>query len=393
MKSNKLRSFLTILGILIGICAVVLMVAVGQTVRNEINKELESLGGNRLIVLAGSGKRGGVAERGSRLPMKYQDYLAIRGIKNVKYSSPIVYLGGARVIYGANNWATTVIGTTPEYFMIQNYELESGTIFSEQDVTDGIPYVVIGQAVVEALFDEGENPIGATLRIRGRPFTVIGTLAEKGGGQNNPDDVIIAPLFSVKRRLTNNRVPNSIGGIDVITDDEETLSRVSDRITALLQERHKIASNEYDDFEIRNMKEIANKVSQVGFILSVLLISIASISLLVGSIGIMNMMLVSVTERTREIGIRKALGAKSKDIMIQFLLESVLLSMVGSFVGMIFGIVLSQIGGMIFKRSVPISASTIIVSMVIAIAVGIVSGMVPAMKATKLDPTEALRYQ
>jgi putative ABC transport system permease protein len=392
MRSNKLRSFLTILGILIGVCAVVLMVATGQTVRNEINRELESLGGNKLIIMPGSGRKGGVVDRGNRLPLKYPDYLAVKELRNVKYSAPIFSVS-FRVVHGSNNWQTKIIGTTPEYFTVENYELESGTIFSEQDVTDGIPYAVVGQTIVEKLFDEGENPIGAMVRIRGRPFTIIGTLKEKGGGMGDPDDVVIAPLFSVKRRLTSNRIQNSIGVIEVIADDEKTLPYVQNRITALLQERHRIAENEDDDFDIMNLKEIANKLDKIARILSILLTSIASISLLVGSIGIMNMMLVSVTERTREIGVRKALGAKNSDIMIQFLLESILLSMAGSLIGMVLGIILSQIGGVILDKDVPVSVVTIIISIVIAVIVGIVSGMVPAMKATKLDPTEALRYQ
>ncbi|MDR2777433.1 MAG: ABC transporter permease [Rickettsiales bacterium] len=392
MKSNKLRSFLTIFGILIGVCAVVLMVATGQTVRNEINRELESLGGNKLIVLAGSGRKSGVIDRGGRLPLKYQDYLAIKELRNVKYSAPFLQVA-LRAVHGSNNWSTKIVGTTPEYFVVENYELENGTIFSEQDVTDGMPYIVIGQTIVEKLFDEGENPIGTMIRIKGRPFTVIGTLVGKGGGMGDPDDVIIAPLFAVKRRLTSNKVQNSIHVIEVIADDEKTLPYVQSRVTALLQERHRIAENEDDDFEIMNLKEIANKVSNIAFILSVLLTSIASISLIVGSIGIMNMMLVSVTERTREIGVRKALGAKNLDIMVQFLLESVLLSMAGSLIGMVLGIIFSQIGGVILHKDVPISVVTIIISIMIAVIVGIVSGMVPAMKATKLDPTEALRYQ
>jgi putative ABC transport system permease protein len=396
MRSNKLRSFLTILGILIGVCAVVLMVATGQTVRNEINRELESLGGNKLIITPGSARKGGVMDRGNRLPLRYPDYLAIKDLRNVKYSAPILQASAVRAVHSSNNWSTRVVGTTPEYFVIENYELESGVIFSEQDVTDGVPYAVIGQVIVEKLFDEGENPVGSIIRIRGRPFRVIGTLKGKGGGagpMGDPDDIVVAPLFSVKRRLTANRIQNSIHVIELIADDERTLPFVQSRITALLQERHRIAANEEDDFEVINMKEIANKVSNIALILSILLTSIASISLLVGSIGIMNMMLVSVTERTREIGVRKALGARNGDIMIQFLLESVLLSMVGSLIGMILGIVFSQIAGAILDKNVPVSAVTIAISMAIAIIVGIVSGVVPAMKATKLDPTEALRYQ
>jgi putative ABC transport system permease protein len=204
---------------------------------------------------------------------------------------------------------------------------------------------------------------------------------------------MLAPLFTVKRRLTSNKIQDAIHAIEVVADDENTLPYVEGRIEALLQERHGIVEGDENDFEVTNLKEIVDKIDNIGFILSILLTAIASISLLVGSIGIMNMMLVSVTERTREIGIRKTVGAKDKDIMTQFLLESVLISSVGSFIGMILGIILSQIAGIIFDKNVPISISTIMASAMIAIAVGIVSGIVPALRATKLDPTEALRYQ
>jgi putative ABC transport system permease protein len=394
MKSNKLRSFLTILGILMGVCAVVMMVATGQTVRNEINRELESFGGNKLIISPGLSKKGGLYSRGSKFSIKYSDYNAIKEIKNVKNIAPM-FRGNARIIYGSNNWSTSIIGTTTEYSTVENYELESGNMFSEQDVLDGTPYLVIGQTIVEKLFSEGENPVGAVLKVGKKSFTVVGTLKAKGSGAMGMDldDVMLSPLFAVKRRLTSNKIQDAIHGIEVVADDETTLPYVKGRIEALLQERHGIAEGEENDFEVTNLKEIVDKIDNIGLILSILLTTIASISLLVGSIGIMNMMLVSVTERTREIGIRKTVGAKDRDIMTQFLLESVLISAVGSFIGMALGIVLSQVAGAIFDKSVPISVSTIVVSAIIAVAVGIVSGIVPALRATKLDPTEALRYQ
>lgn len=394
MKSNKLRSFLTILGVLIGVCAVVLMVAVGQTVRNEINKELESFGGNKLIIGPGRSARGGLSSSGGKPTLSYSDYEAIKNVKNVKNAAP-VFMVMSRIVYGSNNWQTTIKGTTTEYFDLENYEIESGNFFTEKDIADGSTYVVIGQTIVENLFSEGEDPIGATIRIKGVPFIVIGVLKEKGSGMGggDSDDVILAPIFTVKRRLSRNKIPDSVAMITVAADSEESLPYVENRIEVLLQERHKLALYEDNDFEIMNLKEIADKVDNIGATLSVLLAAIASISLIVGSIGIMNMMLVSVTERTREIGIRKAIGAKEGDIMIQFLFESILISMLGSLIGMFLGVVFSQIGGNYFGKEVPISMLTIVVSMFIAVIVGIVSGIVPAMKATKLDPIEALRYQ
>ena len=379
---------------MIGVCAVVLMVATGQTVRNEINKELESFGGNKIIVTPAKTDRGGVRGAGTRPTTTYKDYKAIRNVKDVLDAAPMVTVG-AQIINGSNNWATTVYGTTPEYFDIDSLELESGMIFTEEDVEAGTTYAVIGQTIVEELFTEGEEPLGATIRIKNVPFKVIGILKEKGSGMagSDQDDVIIAPLFAVKRRLTNNRIPDLVFMIMLRATSEETLHRVEKRIQVLLQERHDIREGDDDDFDLMNLKEISDRISNIGVILSVLLASIASISLFVGSIGIMNMMLVSVTERTREIGIRKAIGAKDEDVMMQFLFESILISLVGSFIGMVLGIIFGQIGGTIFEKDVPISVFTVLISIFIAVFVGVVSGIVPAMKATKLDPIEALRYQ
>lgn len=394
IKTNKLRSFLTILGIVTGVCAVVLMVATGQTLRNEINKQLESFGGNKLFIMPGASRRGGMRGGINRPTTTYNDYKAISKVKDVKEAAPVFNIS-ARVVSNQDNWQTSIVGTTPEYFSINNKELESGVFFSKEDVDDGSTYAVIGQTVAKNLFVEGQNPIGETIRIKNVPFIVIGVLKEKGSGMggNDEDDMIVAPLFTVKRRLTGNRFPDMVFMIMLTSISDETLAYVEKRVEAVLQERHNLKDYEENDFDIMNLKEISEKISNIGTILSILLASVASISLFVGSIGIMNMMLVSVTERTREIGIRKAIGAKEVDITIQFLFESVLISMVGSFIGMVLGVIMSQIAGIIFNKSVPISMFTILISIIIAIIVGVGSGIMPAMKATKLNPIDALRYQ
>jgi putative ABC transport system permease protein len=394
IKSNKLRSFLTILGILIGVAAVVLMVATGQTVRNEINKQLESLGGNKLIVTPAAVKMGGVHSGRMSPTTTYKDCLAIKKVRNVINAAPIIRLSST-VFYSGNNWRTTIIGTNTDYFVVNVDEIESGAFFTEEDVENGNNLAVVGQTVVKNLFAEGEDPIGVAIRIKNVPYTIVGALKEKGSAANgsDQDDVIILPLFSAKRRLTSNKFPDRVAAIIFTADEEKNLPFVESRVEVLLRERHNLAEDKEDDFDVLNLKEIADKINSIGVILSILLASIASISLFVGSIGIMNMMLVSVTERTREIGIRKAIGAKEKNILTQFLFESILISLAGSLIGMALGIVLSQIGGLVLDKDVPISFITIVISIVIAFAVGIVSGIVPAMKATELDPIEALRYQ
>ena len=393
--SNKLRSFLTILGVVIGVCAVVLMVATGQTVQLEIDKQLDGFGGNMMLVVPASSNRGGIRSGRGGLPtLTMQDMEAIKNVKNVVYVAPLV-TSKFQVVAGGNNWNTTVNGTNPEYLDIHDYEIEKGVMFSNRDVYSGTPFAVIGKTVVNELFPYGEDPLGKDIRIKGVPFKVIGILKEKGADSagNDRDDVILLPVKSFKSRLTKNKFPDRVAIFFLTFDNTENMKMVERRIQTLLEIRHKISSSSTPDFEIVNLTEMVQRISMIGFILAVLLASVASISLFVGSIGIMNMMLTSVTERTREIGIRKAIGAPNKSILFQFLIESTLISAMGSFLGMIIGIIIAIIAGHVLEKHVPISILTIVVSIFSAIFVGIVSGIVPAIKATKLNPIDALRYQ
>jgi putative ABC transport system permease protein len=392
--SNKLRSFLTILGVIAGICAVVLMVAIGQTVQLEIDKQLEGLGGNMMIIVPASQKRGGIQKgRGGKPTLTLSDVEEIRKVRGIVKVAPII-MSNFQVSFAGNNWPTSVIGTNTEMFDIKSSEIKDGTIFSKRDVEMGSPYAVIGNTIYEKLFS-GKNPIGQDIRIKGIPFKIIGVLKEKGADArgNDQDDVIILPVKSFKSRLTSNKFPNIVQMIVLSFDDPENMKMIEKRLQTLIEIRHKIPINGDLDFEIINLTEMIQKINMIGFILTVLLASIASISLLVGSIGIMNMMLSSVAERIKEIGIRKAIGAPNKSILTQFLLESVLISFAGSFVGMALGIGSSQLGGLFLDKEVPISSITIIISIFAAFFVGMVSGIVPAKKATDLNPIDALRSQ
>ena len=393
IAAYKLRTFLTMLGIMIGVAAVVMMVSAGQAVQNYITQSFASMGSNLIIIGPAEIISGGV--RGGRgLPsVTVADVEALSELKDVEATSYIMP-AAVQAVYGSNNYGVSVRGTNPEFMVVNNWELEDGIMFTKKDVKAAKPYAVLGQTVVNELFGL-QNPIGKTIRLKGKPFLVIGTLKEKGDGLmgDDQDNVILMPSTTVRQRLEGSDRPQYTNIAFVKASSEEKMESVSKRVEYMLRTRHRLKEGVKNDFTIRLMTEMVEKVRSVGFLLSTLLAVIASISLIVGSIGIMNMMLVSVTERTREIGTRKALGAPNNWIMTQFLAESVLISFIGSFIGMIFGVMFSQLAGMALGYEVPISIWSVIVSVTVAIVVGIVSGLMPALKAMRLNPIDALRYQ
>ena len=392
MTGNKLRSFLTTLGIIIGVCAVVMMVAAGQTVQNIIQERFVAMGSN-LLIIRSERPKATVKTSGPTTSITLDDANALKTLRGLDVVAPVLS-ASAQAINGANNWSVSITGTTPDYMKTANWEIAKGRGLDEQDIRRGTTNVVIGHEVMTELYPY-EDPIGKTIRIGTQPFNIVGVLKEKGSstGGANQDSAVMMPLLTVQRRFNRYAKLNALNFIAVKFAESEDLNIVEQRITRFLRGRHKIKDEDPDDFRIFNIAEFVENIRLIGTVLSILLMAIASISLIVGAIGIVNMMLVSVTERTREIGIRKALGAPNNWIMLQFLFEAVLISMIGGVIGLILGIGLSQLGGYFYKVSVPFSLWPVVLSFTVALVVGVISGVFPAYKAMKLDPIEALRYQ
>jgi putative ABC transport system permease protein len=392
ISGNKMRSFLTVLGIVIGIMAVVIMVAVGETVQQSITDQFSSLGTNTIMIRAGAAQSAGV-RGGNRMTLTMEDAEYISRLPDVAAVSPVEN-GSAQVVYGNKNWSTSMVGVYPGYATVQNIEMEYGAFFDSSAVRNASTYAIIGPETAEEL-GMPKNPVGEIIRIRNTPLTVIGVTKAKGdSGMGSQDDMVLVPITTMKKRMYGSRFPNATQMIALKLYQDADNNIVSDQITSLLRQRHKLKDSDNDDFQITDMKQVMETMNTVTGYLTLLLISIAAVSLLVGSIGIMNMMLVSVAERTREIGIRKAIGAQERTIITQFLSESILISFIGSLFGLILGVGLAQgVGRFVLKYNVPFSIWPVVVSISVAIVVGLVSGVMPAIKAAKLNPIDSLRYE
>ena len=392
LLSNKLRSILTMLGIIIGVGAVIVMISIGMGVRQNVTNSIASLGSNMLIVTPGSANKGGVrSAAGSNQSLKLDDAEAIqKRIKDIDYVAPTVN-SSYQVVYGNQNWNTSVYGVTPDYMKIRSLTVASGSFITNADDNSRNRVAVIGSTVATNLFGT-KNPVGSNIRIHNQPFKVIGVLESKGQSSmgSDQDDVVLVPLKTAQERLMG---ITYIRSINIQVTNTNDMDAVQEQVETLLRQRHHIRTGEDDDFNVRNLTSIMETMSSTTTMLTLFLGSIAAISLLVGGIGIMNIMMVSVTERTREIGIRKALGATFKDIMTQCLIESVVIGVAGGLLGVFFGVSISLLISHFSTFTTYITAAPIILSFTFSVGTGLFFGIYPAKKAARLDPIEALRYE
>ncbi|MBI5778316.1 MAG: ABC transporter permease [Planctomycetes bacterium] len=400
LMRNKARSVLTIIGIIIGIAAVITVIAVGQGATTMIKEQIKSMGNNVLMIFPGSATSGGLHYgAGSRSTLTIKDCEAIaRECGSALAVSPMIRVGGPRgqIVYKEKNWRTSVQGIGMDYLTIRSLSMAQGEFFTESDINNAVKNCILGQGVAENLFseEERENVVGKIIRISNTPFKVVGMLEKKGAsafGQDQ-DDVILVPWTTASRILQGSSF-NNVDHILVSSTSTEMIPKTKKEVTELLRQRHNIMEGAEDDFTIRDMTELTEMVTSTSRLMTILLAIIASISLIVGGIGIMNIMLVSVTERTREIGIRMAIGARAKDILLQFLVESAILSSIGGIFGIILGASAAKIISGFTNWPVSVSLASVIIAVLFSASVGIFFGFWPAWKASRLDPIEALRYE
>ncbi len=397
LQVNKLRSALTMLGIVIGVAAVIATAAIGSGAKERIQQQIASIGSNTIIVLPGSLTSSGLRMgTGNAITLSESDARDIPAqCPDIALSVPVVR-GGAQIVYESNNWATIVFGTTPGFLVVRELSVAEGSPFSQQDVDSANKVALLGKTVATNLFGD-IDPVGQSIRIKNVPFTVVGVLDMKGQsptGQDQ-DDVILLPISTAKRKVIGIKSANAdaVDSIMMEAKSGNQIQAAQDEVKALLRQRHHLAPSEDDDFSIRNMQEIFAAQEASSRIMSIMLAAVASVSLIVGGIGIMNIMLVSVRERTREIGLRQAVGAKTRDILSQFLVEAVALSVVGGCAGAILGIAASAIISRLANWSTVVSVGAVLLAVFFSAMVGISFGYYPARKAAYLDPIEALRSE
>ncbi|PRM94280.1 multidrug ABC transporter substrate-binding protein [Aliarcobacter cryaerophilus] len=391
IRRNILRSILTILGIVIGVASVIAMVMIGDGTTANVTANIEKLGSNMLNVRVGQEKRGAPRDDNSAKPFKIEDITAIKNeVSNLK-GVTAENSGMANVVFGNKSNSSLIVGTTSDYFIIKDWEVEQGRIFEEGELSSGKSVCILGTTVVKNLFGD-ENPIGATIRLKNFPCSVIGVLASKGASSfgRDQDEVVITPLKMYQRKIQGNL---DVSSIIVSVMEEKYIEDAKEQIISLMQDRRAVKVGESDNFHIRDMKDILNTMTNTTKMLTYLLGSIAAISLLVGGIGIMNIMLVSVTERTREIGIRLAIGAMQSEVLLQFLIEAIVLSTLGGIIGILLGLGVGYGVVQIFELPYIINTQIILISFIFSTLIGVVFGYFPARKAARLNPIDALRYE
>ncbi|MEZ4391205.1 MAG: ABC transporter permease [Polyangiales bacterium] len=395
LSRNKLRASLTVLGILIGVAAVVAMTALGEGAKGSIETQMNNLGVNLLWVYPGASNSGGArGEMGSRPTLTEDDGVAIaREITSVAAVAPVLTVS-TQVVVGARNTATRVTGTTLDYLRVRAWTMRRGRGFEDLEMRSAAKVCVIGETVRAALFDDDEDPIGRTIRLGKLPCTVVGLLASKGQGSfgQDYDDTVLMPISTVRARMRGSAA-RDVNNIVVSVREPELMRRAQNQIGALLRQRHHLQPSEEDDFMVRNLQDIMATMEQTRSTLATLLLAIAAIALLVGGIGVMNIMLVSVTERTREIGIRLAIGARSGDILAQFLVEAVVLSVIGGAAGLILGVGAGKLLGRAMEWAVSFSPTAALIAFSTSAGIGVVFGYFPARRAAHLDPIQALRHE
>lgn len=393
LANNKLRGFLTMLGIIIGVASVITMLAIGQGSKKSIQAQISEMGSNMIMIHPGGDMRGGVRQSAEDMQtLKLEDYEDIvNETRFVSAVSPSVNSSG-QVIYGANNAPTTIYGISPDYMEIRRYKIEDGDMFTEQDIQTAAKVCVVGKTIVDNLFPEGGNPVGKVIRFGKLPFRIVGVLESKGYNSMgmDQDDLILAPYTTIQKKVL---AITHLQGINCSALEERYTDQAIEEISEILRRNHKLKESDEDDFTIRSQQELSTMLTSTTDMMTVLLAAVAGISLLVGGIGIMNIMYVSVTERTREIGLRMSIGAKGIDILSQFLIESVLISVTGGLIGVIFGVGAALVVNKVAHFPIFIQPWSVMLSFAVCTVTGIFFGWYPAKKAAQLDPIEAIRYE